>query len=61
MKTRPVKPKEHEGSSVKDLNHACPAGESYQDIKNRAPTIIKTWQELMEGERDKEDETEKPD
>ena len=26
------------------------ANDSYQDIKNRAPSVIKTWQELMEGE-----------
>ena len=58
MKTRPSHPTrpKKKGPEVEPNNHAevCKQPESYQDIKNRPPSVIKTWQELMEGERDDE-------
>lgn len=32
-----------------DFYGSPPRGESYQEIKNRPPETIKTWQELIDG------------
>jgi hypothetical protein len=57
MKSKPVdqKKKGRPSDMPKDASLPDTTLESYRDIKNRAPTIIKTWQELMEGERDDDD------
>jgi hypothetical protein len=60
MKMKPIKRKTDPEKTRKEPCHQA-AGESYQDIKNRAPSVIKTWQELMEGYLDSDEREEAPE
>lgn len=36
-------------TAYEDTSRQCRTEESYRDIKNRPPEVIKTWQELSDG------------